>query len=183
MWTQSDVICTIGVPAAGKSTFSKRMVSEHGAKVINLDEHFYDSQGVYRWNPDLDAVAWRKVVEELEDSLRQSDSLVVVDDIFLYLPRRKEVIDLAMRYGKAPVAVYFETPLTDCLKRNARRTEDRRIPEDIVRKMYRDMAKPHPNEHWRRIYEYLPDRTTKLLWDRTKNSKSDKLGWAERDTQ
>jgi predicted kinase len=171
-----NVYCTVGVQGSGKSFFAKKMKLEHKAVIINLDKHFY-KDGVYCWNPQIDNEAWDKLIEELKNELRWPHTTIVVDDIFFFLDRRKQIINLCMEYGRPSVAVYFDTPVEECLNRNSNRSNDRKIPEDVIRIYHSKIAKPSPLEGWRSIKRFTPDGKLQDMWDKVKNKKSDKLQW------
>lgn len=185
MIRNDDIVCMVGIPASGKSRYTGDLKESRNAESICLDDYFYDSKGVYSWNPQLDLVAWKKLTGKLEEILvRQSKTdpaPIIVDDIFYYLDRRAEIIDMAMRHARPAVCVFLDTPLEVAVQRNAQRSDDRKIPEDVIRKMHKSMAYPAPSEGWRRIYK-LDDMSLTLMWDRLTGKKSDKLGWAKKGT-
>ena len=51
---------------------------------------------------------------------------------------------MAREAGVPITLVYFQTPLDVCLERNAQRSSDRMVPEDVVRAMWNKMASSPP---------------------------------------
>lgn len=185
MIRNDDIVCMVGIPASGKSRYTDALKDTRDAESLCLDDYFYDSQGVYSWNPEADSMAWVRMLKKLEETIQKQAKVdptpIVVDDIFLYLDRREQVIQMAMRHARPAVCVYLNTPLEVAIERNEARSPDRRIPEDVVRMMHKKMAYPTPTEGWRRIYR-LDDKSLTLMWDRLTGKKSDKLEWAKKGT-
>ncbi len=107
-------------------------------------------------NPELTPEqSWRQFMQNAVERSVKDHSGVIIDHCFNELPWRKELIQLAMKNGRAPVAIWFNG-----------------TPSFRVKKT----AKPSPNEGWQRIYRYS-DKKLVLMWDKLKNKKSDKLDW------
>jgi len=81
------------------------------------------------------ALAWR-------DSKDQ-----VVYDATNYIPRRRsQIAQLGTEYAVTTEAIAIHTPLEICLKRNAARSYDRRVPVDVIRRIHRTIYSNPPSE-------------------------------------
>lgn len=71
---------------------------------------------------------------------------VFFDATNLTVMHRRPIIALARAMGCTVKGVHLMTPLEICLERNAKRSEDRRVPEDTIRSMEEKMVPPDLNE-------------------------------------
>lgn len=59
---------------------------------------------------------------------------------------RKRLRQFAEQHGAGVAVVFVDTPLDICLARNAARSEDRRVPEHVIRNMHRHLEDNPPSE-------------------------------------
>ena len=127
--------------------------------IVSPDHHIYNDQGVYEWTPERAAYAWRLCRTITQEFLEAFESVFIlvgppgcgkstwiaqnasgdhiyVDATFTDKGSRKTYIKMAQEMGKPIIAVVFQTPLEVCQERNATRSEDRRIPDETIEKMY-----------------------------------------------
>jgi len=107
---------------------------------------------------------------------------VVVDTTALRRSARNTLIKLAREYGYRPVAILFNVPLEECLRRQ--RYRRRAVPEEVVRRQYEQfqfaLAEVY-EEDFEGIYLYedgelyterpLPERPAPLSEEETENEK------------
>jgi predicted kinase len=53
---------------------------------------------------------------------------------------RRPIVDVARRHGVPVDAVVMATPLDEAIRRNDTRTPDRRVPDDVMARMYADLT-------------------------------------------
>lgn len=141
--------------------------------IISPDTYLYTKDGKYVWSVSRVTAAWdsaraaaRRALFEFPVAERP-DKLVLLmgvpaagkttwlreheDERCLYIDatfdlpwKRKPWIEMAREAGVPITLVYFQTPLDVCLERNAQRSSDRQVPEDVVRAMWAKMASSPP---------------------------------------
>ena len=136
--------------------------------IISPDHHIYNDDGTYVWSPGRVKYAWwlcKNLLREFQEAFgtiyllvgvpgagkstwiaqNGSSDQLYVDATFTEYKGRKDYIKLirSMDPHKRIVAVVFHVDVEVAIQRNATRTEDRRIPEDIIRKMHQRLQS-HP---------------------------------------
>ena len=127
-------------------------------KVVSPDHHIYNDQGTYEWSVERAKRAWEIARAELRESLPGADRLVLMVGIpgagksewirgnarpgVVYFDAtltgdraRAEFVNLAGSMKKPVDVVWIDTPTRVCLKRNADRSPDRRVPDADILKM------------------------------------------------
>jgi predicted kinase len=124
------VICQ-GLPASGKSTYAKELVSKEKFKRINRDE----------LRAMLDCSVWSKANEKIVSDARDQilkNSLengfnVVVDDTNLVESTVKHLVEIAREVGDVEVITEpFNTSIEECLARNSKREGIARVPDSVI---------------------------------------------------
>ena len=141
--------------------------------IISPDSFLYLPDGTYHWTPSRVKKAWEDTRSLFRKALQwpvKPDAVVLMvgipasgkstwlaenaDDRNLYvdatfdLPwKRKPWIAKARAAGVPVQIVWFDTPLDVCIERNALRTEDRRIPEDVVKAMHAKIMSAPPTDN------------------------------------
>jgi predicted kinase len=127
--------------------------------IIEPDQ-FYFEDGVYTWSPERSEASWEACYRRLDELLaggayrkvvilvglpgcgkstytaaNDAAGVVVFDGLFVPPERRACVLAVAAKHRVPVEAVWIGTDLDTCLARNARRSPDRRVPEDAIRRM------------------------------------------------
>jgi predicted kinase len=138
------ILLLVGIPGSGKSTFAKEHVREHpDSKRVNKDElrfmiHDEDFSTFDRRKEDF-VVACRDHV--IRQALKDGYN-VLVDDTNIEVKHYTRVLKIAETFAQdRGIAVtvqvkVFDTPLDECLRRNALRVGKMRIPDEVIRKMF-----------------------------------------------
>jgi tRNA uridine 5-carbamoylmethylation protein Kti12 len=135
---QNFLICLVGLPSSGKSTFAnllkivfKERFSNLDAKIIDPDiirnkltpEKFdYEKEYIVR-NENL-----KMIKKELEKG-----NIVISDDLNYYSSMRHDLKDIAENLKKSFFIIHIATPIEICLKWNEGRGEP--IPNEVIRKV------------------------------------------------
>lgn len=121
------LIIMMGIPASGKSTFVARHLQDFSR--INLDN-----------------LRTREREDAMLHALFLSEEDIVVDNTNVSPEERDKYFQLADQNGYMTVGILMESILSDCLKRNAQREGDARIPDFGVEARAKDLTPPTEEE-------------------------------------
>ena len=141
---------SIGIPASGKTTWSKEWLPN--ATVISPDLILEEKYG-YKWTPAHVADAWNICYQTLGRAMAaemfRADDAEYLWDACLPTPRdRSALLNIAKGMGWRVIAVYFSTPKEVCVKRNAKRPKHRRVPDKQMDSMWVRLTPPQSAEAW-----------------------------------
>lgn len=146
---QKRIVLAIGLPGAGKSGW----FSEKGITPLSSDR-----LRELLWGNPADQRLPQFVFDALRHLLRMrllgGMRTSYVDAVNLTRRDRRPFFALARNFGCAVDALWFETPLEECLRRN--RLRERRVPEEAIRRMARRFEPPEREEGFRRITRIRP---------------------------
>lgn len=137
---------TVGLPASGKSTWCKQQTNivyissdEYRKRILN-DVNDQDH------NTDVFKAMFDDTIETLNNGYD-----VVYDATNINYKRRKHLVSEIKRLCKDVYCecILFATPYEQCLKNNSVR--ERKVPEDIIKKMYMNFYIPAYYEGWDNI--------------------------------
>lgn len=146
------IICR-GIPGSGKSTWAREWVrkSKGSAKRVNRDD----------LRAMIDDSIWSRDNEAHINTLRNmvmahfldAGKDVIVDDTNIPWVKVLELANFATRC-RPNITVYvqtFDTPLEVCLERNAMRSGAAHVPEDVIRKFYKELQSEGENITYPRL--------------------------------
>lgn len=138
--------------------------------IIETDRHFYEG-GRYVWSAQRRRAAWEACVRLFREALEGArveqvvmmvgmpgsgkstcartmdrDGVVVLDSTFVEPERRRQILQIARQFGTPVVAVWVDTEWEVCVRRNAERAEDRRVPVEVMRGMHQRLHDNRPRE-------------------------------------
>ena len=130
----------VGIPGSGKSTIANQIPN---AVVISSDairKELYGAEEIQGNGKQVFDLVYKRIGEELA---KEHD--VVFDATNLTPWARKAVF----RFPAERIAVFVNTPLDVCLKRNAVR--ERKVPEEVIYRMYHSLTCPNKSEGFKTI--------------------------------
>jgi predicted kinase len=136
------VILLRGLPASGKSTWAKtHVLSNQQWKRINRDElrKLIDAGKYTKSN--------EKFIRQTRDSILrsalESGNSVVIDDTNFEQYQVDHIRAICREFNVPMEIKDFNVDPFECIKRNALRSEDQRVPEEVIWDMYNKYIKPN----------------------------------------
>jgi predicted kinase len=138
----------IGLPGSGKSHWAHATADWIGAVVVGSDEVRSEFQA--RGQNPYDGEAVFDEVEHRARAHLQANRSVILDATHYQRRHRRYALELAHQLQVPCVAIWFDTSLTEVLRRNGWRTGDRfgerRVPDHIIREMAAHFDSPGKDE-------------------------------------
>lgn len=140
---------TIGLPASGKSTWSKDFCEKNSTTQniiirVNNDDirnAIYAEKGHRNWSPKLESLV-RMTSEMMITERAMAGHDVVIDNTHLNPKTLNETISLCERLGYVVETVDFRhISLDECIRRDSLREGHNRVGEKVIRNMYNDYMK------------------------------------------
>ncbi|MEM1170065.1 MAG: AAA family ATPase [Cyanobacteria bacterium P01_H01_bin.35] len=137
------LIILIGLPASGKSTLAKKIVTRYPqCQLVSTDairgQLFGDEAIQGPW-----LQVWQQVQQQFHKAVSQT-SLAIYDATNAQRRGRREVINLARETGFSHITgILLDKSLELCLERNKQRK--RQVPEEVIMKMYRQLIDAPPS--------------------------------------
>lgn len=127
------LVLLIGPPAAGKSTFARKLIEQHGlenAAHISNDSIAKELFGVTVDRGDKDGEIFAEQDRRIAKHLA-NNQVAIVDATNVKPEARKRLIAIARQYGQPVTAFCFRRDVSILLKQNQMR--DVKVPEEMVR--------------------------------------------------
>lgn len=143
------LIITSGLPASGKSTYSEWLViNAHFFRVCPdlIRKDLYGDENIQGDGKKVFSIAHRQIKE-----LGSVGENVVFDATNINAKGRKELVKKMRPYFDIIICTWFSTPYTLCLTRNEER--ERKVPEDVITRMWENFEPPTMREGWDIIEE------------------------------
>ena len=164
--TKLKLLILKGLPASGKTTFARELVSQ-GWKRVNKDD-LRAMIDCGKWSKKNEEIV--RISEELlvRNFIQQGYNVVVDDTNFIY---EDYWSDIANDIGAEFEVKFFDTPINECLKRDALRG-DKGVGTDPIWRMYNkyirhNIKKPVYNPDLLDAYMVDIDGTLALMKDRS----------------
>lgn len=129
-----------GVPGSGKTTQSKCMVQELGLTRFSFDE--------------MRCFRLAEFMRPALEAMREGKS-VILDTTNLRVNVRAKILQGVADIPCRKVAVYMDTPLEECIRRNANR--ECCLPDFVIESAHRSLQPPTLDEGWDEIMEVKPE--------------------------
>jgi tRNA uridine 5-carbamoylmethylation protein Kti12 len=134
-----------GIPGSGKTTYSRQLAKELGAKLYCYDER---PDGNHLGKIESSHIEmWRDIFTDLNNG-----EDVICDDLHTTKRERVSILHAVNDSNCKKVLIVMETPLEVCLERNANRIN--RLPDNVVKAIHRSYEPPTFGEGWDEIIRY-----------------------------
>lgn len=146
---KQNLFIMVGVPGSGKSTFAKEKILKENENTIYVsrDEIRFSYIGCNDAYFAKEKDVFRDYIDKIQAGLDEGKN-VIADATHLNIKsRHKLLFSLHLNDNIDVVTFYMKTPLDVCLKRNQKREEKYRVPEDVIRKMYNTLITPRADEY------------------------------------
>jgi predicted kinase len=130
------VVIMQGLPGSGKSTIARRLVTEEGFVRVGRDD-LRHMLADYHAFPKHEPLVTLIASAAIEGALRLGYS-VVMDACHLTRAQVVQVTKIARRGNIEAEVLLVDTPLAECLRRNAAREGDDRVPDSVIRAMHKE---------------------------------------------
>ncbi len=134
----------IGAPGSGKSTWARGNADRLKAEVIGADDIRVEFHAAGR-NPLNGDQVFAEVERRAREVLRAGRS-VILDATHFLRKYRRYAHHIARAANARQVAIWFDVPLEECLRRNASRTAqqfgDEAVPDAVVRSIHAKLQPP-----------------------------------------
>jgi predicted kinase len=146
-----------GLPASGKSTYAKKLAEVHNANIHSSDEIREELSGDIN-NQNINDLVFRTLHSRIKEDLKNGKSCIY-DATNINYKRRMGFLNELNNIPCEKICYLVATPYEECLKNNANR--DRKVPEEVIERMYRNIDVPYWYEGWDRVeaiylnYDYL----------------------------
>jgi len=130
-----EIVLTKGIPASGKSTWAKKMVSQSDDwKRVNKDD-LREMLDCSQWSSSNEAFILNIRDHIVSESIRKGKN-VIVDDTNFESKHFLKMCEIAKSFNKDIMVreLYFPITLEEALKRNS--TRERVVPEQVIRQFY-----------------------------------------------
>lgn len=133
------LICLVGLPASGKSTFANLLKSAFIKRFDNLEVKIIDPDIIRqeltsnKFNHEKEYIVRNKNLEIIKRELKKGN-IVISDDLNYYSSMRHNLKEIADDLKLHFFIIYIATPITVCLKWNEERGAP--IPRRVIKKIH-----------------------------------------------
>jgi NEDD4-binding protein 2 len=139
-----------GIPGSGKSTVARMLAREYNPNRENLiystDEFWYevpvdeiDGVPLYNYDPARRAEAHRWNQQRVVQAMQQGIAYIIVDNTNIQRWQVQPYLALAQIFDYEVQVVRVQVPVEVAIERNAARSADRQVPEEVIRQMADEM--------------------------------------------
>ena len=133
------IIITYGLPASGKSTWSKKMVEDNPDSYVRVNK---DDLRAMMFNGEFTEKRERFIEEVQEQIIFQVIDMhknVIVDNTHIAKKWIKYMKGLATEINAGFAIKRFDTPVEVCIERDSKRKGQQHVGKDVIMKMYNEM--------------------------------------------
>ena len=136
------VLC--GLPASGKSTYAQELAEKYNANIHSSDEIRKELSGDIN-NQHINDIVFSTLHKRVKDYLSNGKSCIY-DSTNINYKRRMAFLQELNKIPCEKICILMATPYEECIKQN--NTRDRKIPEEVIERMYKHFDVPYWYEGW-----------------------------------
>lgn len=137
-------IMLVGLPASGKSTYAKELADKCNANIHASDSIREELSGDIN-NQNINDLVFKTLHSRVKEDLTNGKSCVY-DATNISYKRRMAFLNELNKIPCEKNCVVMATPYEECIKQN--NTRDRKVPEEVIERMYRHFDVPYYYEGW-----------------------------------
>lgn len=148
----ADLYLMVGIPGSGKSTFIKEHMNKNFVRVSRDEIRFSllsENDNYFSKEFEVLKIFYKTINKNLAEG-----KTVVVDQTSLNPEARRKLLNQIKENYNKLFAIYMDTPLETCIKRNNKREGRECVPVYAIKNMYKKLKPPSLNEGFYRIYTY-----------------------------
>jgi predicted kinase len=130
-------------PGGGKSFASEKLKQESVANGLTCSIRSTDSQfyvgDKYIFDRTKLGTYHNRNLQYAIDDMKAGINVVIIDNTNIKPRDYKGYVAQAVTFGYEVEEIKLDTPLELCLERNEKRPADRKVPADIVERMWKDL--------------------------------------------
>lgn len=141
-----DLIMLVGIPASGKSSYARQNYKDY--KIYSSDElreKLFNDVNDQVHNNELFRYIHKNIIKDLRDG-----NNVVYDATNIYSKNRRKFLSKLSDIDCSKICVVFNVDVDKCKLRNS--TRERKVPEEVIDKMYNKIETPSIDEGFDKIY-------------------------------
>lgn len=141
-------IMMIGISGSGKSYYARKIAIKEDAIIISSDslrQELYGNEDTQDHNSEL----FVELHKRIKDALRE-DISVIYDATNISYKKRKAFLDELKKIPCTKECYLVATPYEKCIEQN--NTRDRKVPEYVIKRMYKQIFIPQYYEGWDLIH-------------------------------
>lgn len=155
-----------GVPGSGKSTVAKMIGNQErleGKTVAHLstDDWRFDDDGVYQFDPADNARYHKMCQKACAEAMVDGIEVIIIDNTNIQEWQAHPYLVMADSFGYTVQVVSVDATLDLSIRRQKDRKPDRRVPPEVIARMYFEMeriiARPDEEQRWVEFPEQMSD--------------------------
>ncbi len=156
---KSDLILVCGLPGSGKSHFARKYFMKSGRKRVSRKEirqHLFEMLTFgEKWSEEKFDLVDENLVKHIEkktiEHLLQMGETLVIDNMSISSSSREAYVAIAERTKKTISAIFINTDMATCMKRNRERAPGDMVPDKVIANHAADVEYPERKEGFKEV--------------------------------